>query len=77
MPEHAMVTLSRLGAAELMAEVADRADDIKAQLCDLNGRLTEIAETYEWGSFSPDQRARLSTLHNVIRRSADLLSPHV
>ena len=72
-----MITLSRLEASETLAEVTDRSDNIKALLNDLNGRLTEIADNFEWQSFTPDQRVRLSTLHTVVRKASDLLSSYV
>ena len=77
MSDRTMISLSRLEASEVLAEVTDRADNIKAQLNDLNGRLTEIADNFEWQSFTPNQRVSLSKLHTTIRQVSDLLSSYV
>ena len=65
--------LSPEDADQILIGCAEQIESVAEMLADLDGRFTEIVDTVDWTSFSPEQRAQLKHWHVGSRQAKHYL----
>jgi len=69
--------ISASEASDIVNGCAEQLEAVAEMLSDLNGRLTYIVDTYEWSSFTPDERIMLKQFHHGCKHAQIALrKPH-
>jgi hypothetical protein len=65
-------------ADAIVTGAAEQIEAIAEMLSDAQGRFTHIVDTFEWSSFTPQQRALLKHWHTGCKEALHVLrNPHV
>jgi hypothetical protein len=70
-----MQTITPNSAKDVVEGCGEQLVACNQMLSDLDARLTEIAETISWESFTEPQRAALSRMHGNVRNAKERLLP--
>ena len=65
--------LSPEDADQILIGCAEQIESVAEMLADLDGRFTEIVDTVDWTSFTPEQRAQLKHWHVGSRQAKHYL----
>ena len=65
--------LSPEDADQILTGCAEQIESVAEMLSDLDGRFTEIIDTIDWTSFSPEQRVQLKHWHIGSRQAKHYL----